>query len=94
MMQYGAYKTAISMSPFQLIYDKLCHLPVELEHKVYWAIKVLNYEGRKSSSTTSLATRTIQREMLMPPLSNLCFKYAHRVLAHTIFGCGESDNNF
>lgn len=29
------YKTPIGMSPFHLIYDKSCHLPIELEHKAY-----------------------------------------------------------
>ncbi|XP_016173457.1 uncharacterized protein LOC107615963 [Arachis ipaensis] len=37
-----AYKTPISISSFQLVYGKACHLPVEVEHKGYWAIKECN----------------------------------------------------
>ncbi|KAL8104290.1 hypothetical protein AgCh_028493 [Apium graveolens] len=37
-----AYKTPLGMSLYQLVYGKGCHLPVELEHKSYWAWKKLN----------------------------------------------------
>ncbi|KAM2851329.1 hypothetical protein PS2_027469 [Malus domestica] len=37
-----AYKTPLGMSQFRQIYGKLCHLPVELEHKTHWAVKTFN----------------------------------------------------
>ncbi|XP_016185668.1 uncharacterized protein LOC107627338 [Arachis ipaensis] len=33
------------MSPYQLVYAKTCHLPVELEHRTFWALKVLNFDN-------------------------------------------------
>ena len=39
-----AYKTPIGMTPYQLVYGKTYHLPVELEFKSHWAIKRWNMD--------------------------------------------------
>nr|GEW48340.1 reverse transcriptase domain-containing protein [Tanacetum cinerariifolium] len=39
-----AYKTPIGCTPYKLVYGKSCHLPIELEHKAYWALKHVNFD--------------------------------------------------
>ncbi|GJZ69233.1 hypothetical protein Tco_0632783 [Tanacetum coccineum] len=34
----------LAVTPYKLVYGKACHLPVELEHKAYWALKHANFD--------------------------------------------------
>ena len=43
-----AFKTPIGLTPYQLIYGKSYHLPVELEHRSFWATRALNFDLKKA----------------------------------------------
>ena len=39
-----AFETTLGVSPDRVVYGKRSHLPVEIEHKVWWTIKKFNYD--------------------------------------------------
>ncbi|GJZ36772.1 hypothetical protein Tco_0582963 [Tanacetum coccineum] len=41
---YSFKETPIGCTPYKLVYGKSCHLPIELEHKAYWALKHVNFD--------------------------------------------------
>ncbi|GKC69659.1 reverse transcriptase domain-containing protein, partial [Tanacetum coccineum] len=46
-----AYKTPTRCTPFRLVYRKVCHLLVEIEHKAYWALKQCNMDLKIDSKS-------------------------------------------
>nr|KYP49357.1 Pol polyprotein [Cajanus cajan] len=55
-----AYKTPLGLSPFQMVYGKACHLPVEMEHKAYWAIRFLNFDPTQSVEKRQLQLNELE----------------------------------
>nr|GEZ62115.1 reverse transcriptase domain-containing protein [Tanacetum cinerariifolium] len=58
-----AYKTPIGCTPYKLVYRKACHLPIEFEHKAYWALKHANFD---------LKTAGDHRKVQLNKLNELC----------------------
>ena len=55
-----AFKTPIGMTPFKLVYGKSCRLPVEIEHRSYWAIRKVNLEYPKDAEMRKLQIQELE----------------------------------
>ena len=42
------------MSPYRVVYGKPCHLHVDIEHRAWWAIKMLNFDLTEAGEVRKL----------------------------------------
>ena len=48
------FKTPLGMSSFRLVFGKACHLPMELDHRAYWATRQLNLDSKMAGEKRML----------------------------------------
>ncbi|GJZ47496.1 reverse transcriptase domain-containing protein [Tanacetum coccineum] len=69
-----AFKTSLGTTPFRIIYDKACHLLVELEHMAYWAIKNYNLDLTKVRENRFLQINELDKMRLDAYKNSISYK--------------------
>ena len=59
------------------MFGKTCHLPIELEHMAYWAIKLLNFDIKKAGDKRLLQMNELEE------IKNLAYENAKLYKAKT-----------
>ncbi|GKC25217.1 reverse transcriptase domain-containing protein [Tanacetum coccineum] len=69
-----AFKPPLGITLFIIIYGKACYLPIELEHKAYWAIKNCNLDFTKAGENRFLQIHELEEMRLDAYETSISYK--------------------
>ncbi|GJW90970.1 reverse transcriptase domain-containing protein [Tanacetum coccineum] len=84
-------------TPYKIIYGKSCHLPVELEHKAYWALKHANFDLKTAGDHRKLQLNELNELRDQAYENSLIYKEKTKKLhdskiKNRIFNVGDQPN--
>jgi len=62
------------MLPYQLLFGKSCHLPIQREHKALWALKSLNLKWEKAAKGRVNQLHELEEFLLREYYSSALYK--------------------